>query len=269
MAATSLVPVPFHDGTTLHAVIVDGAPHVAIRSICEALGLDWQAQHARIRRHPALNSTVSVTKTVAADGKQRELVTLPLDKLNGWLFGVSAARVRPELRERLVQYQRECFDVLARHFGQGKARPAPELGAAVDNLPEVDVRSLLLTGQSTPGVVMPAELMRLIDERAWAMAREAHELARLHLLRRAAHHGQYGSGGPQMMFDPRSATRAVQQGTLGHALAHLYHSEITRLHMVARALVQSGDNMMQAMQSVMSEYAPASATSTATAQEAA
>ena len=32
------------------------------------------------------------------------------------MFGVSVNRVKPELRDKLIQYQRECFDVLARHF---------------------------------------------------------------------------------------------------------------------------------------------------------
>ncbi len=119
MANTALTPVEFH-GASLFVTIIDNVPFVAIKSITEALGLDWQAQHARIMRHPVLSSTVSVTKTVAEDGKQREMLMLPLEKLNGWLFGVSVTRVKPELRTKLIQYQAECFDVLARHFGAVK-----------------------------------------------------------------------------------------------------------------------------------------------------
>ena len=115
MTATALVPVEFH-GATLYAITVDGVHHVALRPICDALGIDWEAQRLRIRRHPVLNETACVTKAVAADGKEREVVALPLDKLNGWLFGVSVNRVKPELREKLISYQRECFEVLARHF---------------------------------------------------------------------------------------------------------------------------------------------------------
>ncbi len=115
--ADSLIPVPFH-GTALHAVMHDGKPYVSVRSICEALSVDVQAQHRRIQRHPVLSQGVAVMATVAEDGKPREMVCLPLDLLNGWLFGITAARVRDAAkRERLVQYQRECFEVLARHFG--------------------------------------------------------------------------------------------------------------------------------------------------------
>lgn len=94
---------------------------VAMKPISEAIGLDWKSQYARIQRHPVLKSTMVITTTVAEDGKERELVCLPLDYLNGWLFGVDASRVRPEIRERLIQYQRECFAALAAYWQQGEA----------------------------------------------------------------------------------------------------------------------------------------------------
>ncbi|QHJ84914.1 MAG: hypothetical protein [Bacteriophage sp.] len=53
---------------------------------------------------------------VAKDGKNRELVCLPLGYLNGWLFGIDTNRVKPEIRPNLEQYQLECFDVLYNHF---------------------------------------------------------------------------------------------------------------------------------------------------------
>ena len=60
-------------------------------------------------------------RTVAEDGKSRDLICLPLEYLNGWLFGVDAARARPEIREALSQYKRECFGVLAAYWQQGEA----------------------------------------------------------------------------------------------------------------------------------------------------
>lgn len=114
MASTVLVPVEFH-GATLIAVTIGGVHHVALKPISDALGLDWSAQFRRIKRHAVLAEAVVVTAT-PSDGGDQLTITLPLDKLNGWLFGVSVNRVKPELRDKLIQYQRECFDVLARHF---------------------------------------------------------------------------------------------------------------------------------------------------------
>ena len=44
------------------------------------------------------------------------MIALPLDFLNGFLFGISADRVKSELRERVILYQRECYRILADAF---------------------------------------------------------------------------------------------------------------------------------------------------------
>lgn len=44
---------------------------VAIRPICEALGIDWSSQKQRIERDEILGSTMVMITTVAADGKKR------------------------------------------------------------------------------------------------------------------------------------------------------------------------------------------------------
>ncbi|OAN53876.1 hypothetical protein A6A04_13365 [Paramagnetospirillum marisnigri] len=150
-------------------------PHVAVRPISDALGLDWSGQLQRIKRDPVLSATVVVTPTVAADGKTRELITLPLDKMNGWLFGVSAQRVKPEVRDTLIRYQEEAYDVLFRHF-YGKAldarptavRPGPEYAVPVSahfrrkSRRDPDPRQLLLP----PPVVRDGIGMVIIDSEA-------------------------------------------------------------------------------------------------------
>lgn len=107
--------ITFH-GTTLDVVLRDNTPFVALRPICDALGLDWPRQQQAIKDDPVLSSTVGVLPTVAADGKSREMLCLPLDYLNGWLFKINANRYRGERRNLIVSYQRECYRVLAQHF---------------------------------------------------------------------------------------------------------------------------------------------------------
>lgn len=140
-----LVPVAFH-GQTLLATTIEGKPFVALKPIAEAIGLQWESQYNRLKRHPVLASTISITNMVAQDGKKRETVCLPLDKLNGWLFGIHANRAKPELRERLIQYQRECFDVLARHFGAAtESRPYAVLPGQTLSAEQADELRRLLT----------------------------------------------------------------------------------------------------------------------------
>lgn len=119
-----LATITFHEQTIL-AIDNEGTHYAALRPIVENIGLDWAAQLQRIKRHPVLNtSVVVITTQMEGDDQNRNVVCLPVDMLNGWLFGVDVNRVRPELRERLMQYQRECFQVLNAHFNR---QPLPNL----------------------------------------------------------------------------------------------------------------------------------------------
>ena len=44
------------------------------------------------------------------------MLCLPLEYLNGFLFGINADRVKSELKEQVIRYQRECYKVLADAF---------------------------------------------------------------------------------------------------------------------------------------------------------
>ncbi|SEJ58274.1 P22_AR N-terminal domain-containing protein [Pseudomonas linyingensis] len=115
-----LATVDFH-GHALTVITGPAGEHlVAMKPICEAIGLSWRGQSERIQRHEVLKEGARVIRTPSAGGDQ-ETTCLPLDYLNGWLFGVDASRVRPGIRERLVQYQRECFAALAAYWQQGEA----------------------------------------------------------------------------------------------------------------------------------------------------
>lgn len=119
--------ISFH-GQTVSVFSQNKTQYVAMRPIVENIGLSWDSQFKKIQRHEILNSTVVMMTMVAPDGKKREMLCLPLDYLNGWLFGVDARRVKPEIKDRLLTYQRECFRVLNNHFNQPKQTiklPAP------------------------------------------------------------------------------------------------------------------------------------------------
>jgi len=115
--------VPFR-GQTLLTVRDGEQVRVAIRPICEALGLNWSAQYRRLLRTPVLAKRVTKMAMPSAGGSQ-DTLTLPLDLLNGWLFGIDVQRVRPERREALIAYQEECYAVLARHRGIAPRRALP------------------------------------------------------------------------------------------------------------------------------------------------
>ncbi len=111
----SLITVPFHQRSIL-VVERNGRRWVAMKPICDAIGVDWEGQRQRIKRDPILSSVACTIKATGADGKQYEMLFLDLYYLNGWLFRIDASRVNADVRERLIMHQRECYAVLADHF---------------------------------------------------------------------------------------------------------------------------------------------------------
>lgn len=112
------------ESVTINSVIIDcpienGIYYVAIRPICEALGIDYRKQFERIKSDQKLGQLVTHTVTSSAgDGKQREMFCLPLKYIFGWLFSIDESKVNPRSREIFIRYKNECYDVLYDHFIQ-------------------------------------------------------------------------------------------------------------------------------------------------------
>jgi hypothetical protein len=139
-------------------VNVDGRTmrYVPLRPICEYLGLSWSGQRERIMRDPVLSEEarfVRVTRTTATGGIPDSLC-LPVEFLNGWLFGINASRVKAELQETVIRYQRDCYRVLREAFNpQSPPIPDTERPPATTVLEQVRATAL--------GVVQWAEQQML------------------------------------------------------------------------------------------------------------
>ena len=133
----ALVPVEqkivdFYEDEVTAVRMADGEVFVPIRPVCENLGVAWSPQLRRINRDPVLSEeAISVTVTVTQQG--REMICLPLKFVPGWLFGMNADRVKPEIRERLITYQRECYDVLAEAFQEGRLTADPTFSELLES----------------------------------------------------------------------------------------------------------------------------------------
>lgn len=76
---------------------------IALRPFVERLGLDWASQTVKIRKNPQFNCCDMTT--VGSDGKQREMLCIPVKQLGMWLCTVNANKVKPEIKDRLIQFQ--------------------------------------------------------------------------------------------------------------------------------------------------------------------
>jgi P22_AR N-terminal domain len=103
--------ISYHDGQTAR---------VAVRPVCENLGLDWKSQHRKISGHPIFSRSVVIMTTESGIG-ERNSVTLPLEMLHGWLMSIHPDKVDPSIREMLILYQLECYKALFDYWVKGSA----------------------------------------------------------------------------------------------------------------------------------------------------
>lgn len=68
---------------------------VAIKPICEALGIDYKVQWQKIKDDEDLSSVMVLSTTTGADGKQYEMCCLPVEFIFGWIFTVNPKNVKP------------------------------------------------------------------------------------------------------------------------------------------------------------------------------
>lgn len=126
-------------GDLIPVAVVGDEAYVPLRMLTDFLGLNWSGQRQRLLRDEVLERHVRLVKVTAADGKQYEMICLELSYLPGWLFGVTASRVRDALQDKLTRYREECFKVLWQSFQTDLVRTASTPG-----MPLEQVRGLAL-----------------------------------------------------------------------------------------------------------------------------
>jgi len=108
--------VQFYEDRIPVVRLLDGRLYVPVNPIAEALGISSRAQRLRVMRDDVMASDAEAVLAEAPDGKRRSMLAIPLQQLPGFLFGVTTGKANPEVREKLIRYKREAFDVLWRAF---------------------------------------------------------------------------------------------------------------------------------------------------------
>lgn len=152
---SKIITVDFRNDT-LFAVERDDGVFVAVKPICDTLGLSWGSQHNRIMRDPILAEGIFTTKMPSVGGLQ-ETTLLKMDLINGWLFGIDENRVKAECKEAVLTYKRECYAVMFEHFyGKKKAKPV-EISEDAQENESVKLR-MVTEGRHTFGNQAAAQL---------------------------------------------------------------------------------------------------------------
>lgn len=138
---TSYVPFNGHQIITAMAA---GVAYVAMKPIVENLGMSWSTQQTKLMKQLQKFNCVHMDM-VAADGKLRKLLCLPLKKLNGWLFSINTEKVRADIRDKLIKYQEECFTVLHDYWTKGKAENPRKKTSVDERTPLRDAVNMLVS----------------------------------------------------------------------------------------------------------------------------
>lgn len=98
-------------------VVADGSEQlVAVKPVCEILGVNYTSQVEKLKEHPLFSSIIPLRGTVGADGKYREMLCIPLRYFSSWLFSINPNNVKEEIQENLLEYQKKCNDILYDYF---------------------------------------------------------------------------------------------------------------------------------------------------------
>lgn len=108
-------------GKEITLVDNNGVAYVAMREVVEGIGLSWGSQSIKLNENSKKFNCFHI-ETVGADGKNRQMLCMPIKKLNGWLFSINPNKVRSDLKARLENYQEECFLALWDYWTEGVAR---------------------------------------------------------------------------------------------------------------------------------------------------
>lgn len=110
------------NGVKISAVVKNSEIYLPVKPICEAIGISFSAQRIKIQEHNILSSVVSIIDTTGSDGKQYEMLCLPLKVVYGWLFSINPGKVASEAKANVEKYVWECYEVLYEHFSNASRK---------------------------------------------------------------------------------------------------------------------------------------------------
>lgn len=95
------------NGQTIYFLAKDTVYWVAVRPICDAIGIDYDSEHKRMKADKILGPAL---QNQPAGEKAKNLVCLPEFFVYGWIFSIQGKS------KGLHDYQWKCYELLYNHF---------------------------------------------------------------------------------------------------------------------------------------------------------
>jgi len=142
LEAVNTTAVQFH-GQPIITAMAAGMAYVAMKPIVENLGMSWGTQQQKLARNVGKFGCIHMN--IPSAGGIQKMLVLPLKKLNGWLFSINPEKVRADIRDKLIQYQEECFTVLHDYWNKGEATNPRKKTSVDDRTPLRDAVNMLVS----------------------------------------------------------------------------------------------------------------------------
>jgi Rha family phage regulatory protein len=145
------------------------------------------------------------------------------------------------------------YPALCTHLGinplEGEYLPQSGQQIAATELPPINVKSLMLDGLATLRHPLTPELKTALDQKAIAMAMEAHELCREHLVRNIAYNCEN-----KFELTEAKAMKLIESSTLDRALTQKFYVSLKRIEDTSWAAMKLAAEYHQEIQSVMTKH---------------
>jgi len=107
--------IPFHNNELVTANI-DGTVYVAMKPIVEAMGLNWKTQMRKLKSD---SRWCHMTIPYETKGGMQEMLSLDAYQLPAYLYTINPNKLKPELRDTIITFQKETFKVINDYWNKG------------------------------------------------------------------------------------------------------------------------------------------------------
>lgn len=98
------------NGKSITFLAINGVYWVAIKPICEALGVNYNRQWQNIKEEKILGGAYAKQHMHDASGRLQPMVSLPEFYVYGWIFSIQSES------EDLQEYKWKCYELLYNYF---------------------------------------------------------------------------------------------------------------------------------------------------------
>ena len=108
--------VKFHNKQISCTVLPNGKIYVAIKPICDAIGIQSKNALLTIKKDSFLGAMVCTYTLLDSANRKFPMECLPLEFIHGWLFTINENLVNEKAKPKLKEFKKECYQVLFNHF---------------------------------------------------------------------------------------------------------------------------------------------------------